>query len=52
MRPSVLEQCDEEGWSDNFFYEVVLINDFRLMVKARNDQLLQDAALGMLGLRG
>jgi len=51
LRPSALEHCNEEEWTDNFFYEVVLINDFRLTVKERNEKAHQDAAYIMLEMK-
>jgi hypothetical protein len=51
MRPSALEYCDEEEWTDNFFYEVVLINDFRLLVKERNEKAHQEAAYVMIDMK-
>jgi len=51
IRPSALEHCDEEEWTDNFFSEVVLINDFRLTVKERNEKAHQEAAYVMLDLK-
>jgi len=50
MRPSALDHCDKEDWSDSFFYEVVLINDFRLTVKKRNAEVDRDAANVLLGM--
>jgi len=50
MRPSALEHCSEEDWSDAFFDEVVLINDFRLTVKRRNADVDRDAANVLLGM--
>jgi len=51
MRPSALEHCNEDEWTDSFFNEVVLINDFRLMVKERNEKAHQDAAYVMLEIK-
>jgi len=51
LRRSALEHCHEEEWSDNFFYEVVLINDFRLAVKERNEKAHQEAAYAMLDIK-
>ena len=51
MRPSALEYCDEGDWTDSFFSEVVLINDFRLTVKERNEKAHQDAAYAMLDIK-
>jgi len=51
MRPSALEYCDEEEWTDTFFHEVVLINDFRLLVKERNDKAHQEAAHVLLDMK-
>jgi len=50
MRPSALDSCDEEEWTDQFFYEVVLINDFRMTVRKRNAEANRDAANVLLGM--
>lgn len=51
MRPSALAACPEVDWTDSFFYEVVLIHDFRLLVKERNARLTLDTASVMLDMK-
>jgi len=51
LRPSALEHCSEEEWTDSFFYEVVLINDFRLAVRERNEKAHKEAAYTMLDIK-
>ena len=49
MRPSALEHWDEQERTETFFSEVVLMNDFRLMAKERNEKAHQRVAYAMLG---
>lgn len=51
MRPSAMAACPEADWTDDFFYEVVLIHDFRLLVRERNESLRLDAASVMLDMK-
>ncbi|KAF7966564.1 hypothetical protein HWV62_37865 [Athelia sp. TMB] len=51
MRPSALAACPEADWTDSFFYEVVLIHDFRLVVKERNERQRVDTASMMLDMK-
>jgi len=51
MRPDALTACPEADWTDSFFYEVVLIHDFRLVVRERNERLRVDTASMMLDLK-
>ena len=51
LRPSALEHCKAEEWTDNFFYEVVLINAFRMKVKEVNDTAHREAAYVLLDIK-
>lgn len=54
LRPQALAHCAEDGWSDAFFYEVVLVNDWKMVGRSWEDRMREDAAYGLLelGLRG
>ena len=51
LRPSALEHCKAEEWTDNFFYEVVLINAFRMKVKEDSDTAHREAAYVLLDIK-
>lgn len=52
VRPSALEHCKAEEWTDELFEQIVLISDYRLMVIEKNKQADMDAASIMLDLKG
>lgn len=54
LRPQALDHCAEGGWSDGFFYEVVLVNDWKMVGRSWEQRMREDAAYGLLelGLRG
>ena len=39
LRPQALEHCNESDWSDAFFYEVVLVNDWKMVEKVKGSGL-------------
>ena len=51
LRPQALEHCKESDWSDEFFYQVVLVNDWKMVGKVREMKLREEAAYGLLELR-
>lgn len=51
MRPDALAACPQADRSDESFYEVVLIHDFRLLVKEWNERVGLEAASGLLDIK-